>query len=581
MKTKINLVFWSALCAITLFSCKEKEEAAAPLPVAGFSFVAEQANPLTVHFTDESENASSYKWDFGDQSAISTEKDPIHTYAGGGTYTVSLTAVNSDGKSDTKTLSVEVIQPVPPEAVIVANFSFQAGETNSLIILFTDQSENATAFSWNFGDNSEISAERNPTHRYAAGGSYEVTLTASNNNGASQQKTTTISVTAPAGPVADFEYHVDQADPMTVHFTDHSENAVSYSWNFGDGSATSNAQNPDHTYAAGGVYEVVLTIQNVNGDQHQKTVEITIVDPSAPVPLAIRTTDHNATQLTITTGEGEWELAITGGTAHFFLDAPQGVNISTATHYILSFEAQFVSGQGDYPIILFLQAEGWPNSIIDHDLGYKISNTNEWQTLSIDLTLVRRPGSADPNNNVSQLFPATFNFIKLWFSGMSQSTVKVRNFVARMAINEEEADVPATVRSTDNNQCTITGTGSDAGWDIAIPANSNDPYFFVDFSVPPLWGANHVLSFESKLDVTEADLCMFVGRTDGGYYLSEQHGLKIRGSSEWQLHTYDLHALNFFIYGPYVPLQWLRVRVGTDNAAKNLSIRNIKMTHLN
>ncbi|MDR1156361.1 MAG: PKD domain-containing protein [Bacteroidales bacterium] len=494
MKIKIKLVVWCLLCAGTLFSCKEKE--AAPLPVAGFSFAAEQAHPLTVHFTNESANAESCSWDFGDHSELSAETDPVHTYAGGDSYTVTLTATNSEGKSDQKTLIVEVMQPAPPEAVI-----------------------------------------------------------------------------------ADFEYVIDPADPMTVHFTDFSENAVSHSWDFGDGSAPSDAQNPDHTYAAAGVYPVVLTVRNANGDEHQKTVEVAIVDPSAPVPLTVRPTDHNAAQLTITPGEGEWQLDINGGDAYFYLDAPQGVDISTATHYILSFEAQFTANPADIPMILFLQADGWPHSIIDHDLGYKISNSNEWQTLSIDLTLVRRPGSADVNNNVSQAFPATFNYIRFRFGNGSHvnAAIKVRNFTARMATNGEKADVTAIV--TTSQQCAVTPDGS-GGWDMSIPANSNDPFFFIEFSVPPLWGANHVLSFESKLNVAEADLCMWVGRFDNGYLLHENNvGLKIQGSSDWRLHTYDLHALGFFVYGPYVPLEWMRLRVGTDHAAKDFSIRNIKMTH--
>ncbi|MDR1171468.1 MAG: PKD domain-containing protein [Bacteroidales bacterium] len=498
MKIKIKLVVWCILCAGILFSCKEEEKEAAPLPVAGFSFAAEQAHPLTVHFTNESTNAESYSWNFGDNSELSAETNPVHTYAAGDSYTVTLTATNSEGKSDKKTLSVAVMQP------------------------------------------------------------------------------------APANPVANFEYVIDPANPLTVHFTDFSENAVSHSWDFGDGSAPSDLQNPDHTYAAAGVYSVVLTVRNANGDEHQKTVEVAVVDPSAPVPLTVRLTDHNASQLTITPDEGEWQLDINGGDAYFYLDAPQGIDISTATHYILSFEAQFTANPADIPMILFLQANGWPNSIIDHDLGYKISNSAEWQTLSIDLTLVRRPGSADVNNNVSQAFPAAFNYIKFRFGNGSHvnAGIRVRNFAARMATSEEKADVPAVVRATDNNQCTITGSGDAAGWNIAIPDNSNDPYFFVDFSVPPLWGANHVLSFESRLDVAEADLCMFVGRFENGYLLHENNvGLKIQGSSDWRLHTYDLQSLNFFVYGPYVPLQWMRLRVGTDNAAKDFSIRNIKMTH--
>ncbi len=57
-------------------------------PIAEFSF---SGNEYTVDFTNNSANATSYQWDFGDGST-SSENNPIHTYSTAGTYTVSLTA---------------------------------------------------------------------------------------------------------------------------------------------------------------------------------------------------------------------------------------------------------------------------------------------------------------------------------------------------------------------------------------------------------------------------------------------------------------------------------------------------------
>jgi PKD repeat protein len=67
------------------------------LPVKA-DFYAETVSgvaPLTVQFYDLSTNATSWAWDFGD-GTTSTEQDPIHTYTTGGTFTVKLTASNSD-----------------------------------------------------------------------------------------------------------------------------------------------------------------------------------------------------------------------------------------------------------------------------------------------------------------------------------------------------------------------------------------------------------------------------------------------------------------------------------------------------
>lgn len=62
--------------------------------------------PLIVQFTDLSENAEAWNWNFGDESA-SSEQNPVHTYSVAGNYTVSLTVNNEDGQS-TETGSIAV-----------------------------------------------------------------------------------------------------------------------------------------------------------------------------------------------------------------------------------------------------------------------------------------------------------------------------------------------------------------------------------------------------------------------------------------------------------------------------------------
>jgi PKD repeat protein len=61
-----------------------------PTPVAGFEFAQ---NSFVVTFTNTSEDAVSYLWDFGDGNT-STAENPIHEYGQDGTYQVSLTATS-------------------------------------------------------------------------------------------------------------------------------------------------------------------------------------------------------------------------------------------------------------------------------------------------------------------------------------------------------------------------------------------------------------------------------------------------------------------------------------------------------
>jgi PKD repeat protein len=145
-------------------------------PVAAFGFLADG---LSVHFTDQSTGSpTTYLWNFGDGTNPSnrTQPNPVHPYSQPGTYTVTLQVSNLAGSS-----SASKAVPTPP----VAKFTFS---TAALQVTFTDQSGNATAWQWDFGDCPAAnctSTVRNPVHTYAAAGTYTVNLTATNGVGAS------------------------------------------------------------------------------------------------------------------------------------------------------------------------------------------------------------------------------------------------------------------------------------------------------------------------------------------------------------------------------------------------------------
>lgn len=78
----------------------------------------------------------------------------------------------------------------------IASFQFEVSADNYAEVSFTNFSQNATVYSWDFGDGNS-SEEENPTHIYAAGGDYDVTLTASNAAGTSATRTESLSLTDP------------------------------------------------------------------------------------------------------------------------------------------------------------------------------------------------------------------------------------------------------------------------------------------------------------------------------------------------------------------------------------------------
>ena len=129
--------------------------------------------PATVQFTDmTSGNLTAWQWDFGD-GGVSTERTPSHRYTTSGVYTVTMQNVTSYGFTRTATITetVRIYQR--------ADAAFSAAPVSGvapLQVAFLDQSTGSiTRWEWNFGDGA-TSTERNPTHTYAAPGTYQVVL---------------------------------------------------------------------------------------------------------------------------------------------------------------------------------------------------------------------------------------------------------------------------------------------------------------------------------------------------------------------------------------------------------------------
>ncbi len=171
-------------------------------PVASFTVApASGTAPLDVAFTDTSTGGpTAWRWDFGD-GTTSTVRSPAHRYAAPGTYDVSLTATNAGGSRTTTRTGAVTVRPAPPAAPVASFTVAPASGTAPLDVAFTDTSTGGpTAWRWDFGDGT-TSTVRSPGHRYAAPGTYDVSLTATNAGG-SATTTTVGAVTATAVPPA-------------------------------------------------------------------------------------------------------------------------------------------------------------------------------------------------------------------------------------------------------------------------------------------------------------------------------------------------------------------------------------------
>ena len=157
---------------------------AAPVAAPIADFVGSPSSgyvPLAVDFSDMSANGpSSWVWSFGD-GATSFIQSPSHTYTTSGTYTISLTVSNTGGAdSVTRSAYVEVVDPPTTGPIPEFSGTPRSGQVPpNLNVVFTDASAGSpTTWLWDFGDGG-TSMSQNPTHAYAADGTYDVSLTVS------------------------------------------------------------------------------------------------------------------------------------------------------------------------------------------------------------------------------------------------------------------------------------------------------------------------------------------------------------------------------------------------------------------
>lgn len=272
------------LVATTNNGCKDsvsKSVTVYPIPVAGFTNSTVCVGSPT-SFTNSSNvsggTITNYSWSFGDGGS-STLQNPNYTYAGAGSYNVTLTVTSNNGCVNTITKSVTV----NPRATV--NFT-AANVCFGNAVSFTNNSTlSSGTFStaWNFGDGSGTSILPNPTYTYANPGTYKVTLYITTNNGCTDSLSK--NVTVYANPVVKFtaanacQFNAVQFNNQTSISSGNTINQ--YFWKFGDG-GTSAASDPTHAYALPGTYTVKLIAVTINGCSDSTTRTIVI----NPAPVA-------------------------------------------------------------------------------------------------------------------------------------------------------------------------------------------------------------------------------------------------------------------------------------------------------
>lgn len=213
----------------------------------------------TTMFSPNQEVLAGNAWHFGDGNTSSLQ-EPSHAFLAAGNYSVVHTAYNHCGNMAVDSLVVGVdatLQPTAGFTWFPQQLCPGGGAT------FINQSFGFDSLSWDFGDGSLPTSAANPVHAFATAGDYAVELTAFNACGQSNASTITVTVDSTIAPIANFL--VGTSGPIcpldSVEFSNLSSETTNVVWAFGDGNSSIGV-NPEHAYAATGVYEVKLVVTN-------------------------------------------------------------------------------------------------------------------------------------------------------------------------------------------------------------------------------------------------------------------------------------------------------------------------------
>ncbi len=248
--------------------------------------------PHQVNFTYNGTGIYTYAWDFGD-GTTSNLQSPSHVYNTPGSYPVTLNITDPSGCSNSYTYpnQVQVTQGVnnfnaPTPVVACAPFT----------VNMNDNSPGAVSWFWDFDDGS-TSVQPNPVHTYTSAGTYYVSMQTMSGGSGCSQSVNPYAIYIINGGEADFSLTHTICPPYTATFTDQSTNAVSWLWDFGDGTS-STQQHPVHVYNAPGNYNVSLTITTADGCSYTKyhnfavsflplTANATATSPDSTLPATV------------------------------------------------------------------------------------------------------------------------------------------------------------------------------------------------------------------------------------------------------------------------------------------------------
>lgn len=322
---------------------------------------------------------------------------------------------------------------------------------------------NITKYEWDFGDGSQIQNGRTVSRVFDKPGTYNVTLTVTEDSGKTASTTVIVEAKAVSSvpvagfvtePSADANGKVNGESPLAVSFdasksTDADNDIVEYSWDLGDQSSPQTGQKISYTYEKAGTYTVTLKVTDSQKQSSTATSTIEVVQPGVKAVI------------TASPEEGT---------------APLSVNFDGSSSS--AFDGNIVSYEWDF-------GDKSPKSITSAQITHKYNDVGNYQ-VTLKVTT---------NKNET---------------GTVTKTIFVREIPLRACFTPSRRNGDAPLAVTFDSICS-TGTVTKYSWDFSDGAVSDDRKPTHTFENPGTYNVNLEVTDDKSNVNTYSDVIVVTG----------------------------------------------------------------------
>ena len=220
--------------------------------------------PMTANFTNTSTLATTYLWNFGDNTS-STSASPSHVYDTQGNYTITLTGTSANGCKSTRIRDQYISIQLP--VVTIRNMP-QSG-CGPLTKTFQHQvvgGDNIVSYQWNFGDGAGFRAGDSLNYCFEKAGTFDLVLSLTDSNNCRTSKSYPKFIEALAGPIPDFVSipgEITLKNAQDVLIKNLTSNANAFTW-FVDGKRLGEYNDLVYSFRDTGCYVFRLEARDKN-----------------------------------------------------------------------------------------------------------------------------------------------------------------------------------------------------------------------------------------------------------------------------------------------------------------------------